>query len=197
VTATHFRRTNDTTDEYDWRYETLALSGDDGSQIWSTKHETHSQGYGSGPEMALDRGGNRVIVTGMLPDVDPTPSAFDSVTTRAYSIFDGSQIWEQSYARAQGTIAVDVLVDSGRATAYLIATDIKRGFSRDFRTIAYDSATGAVIWSAAYNSSPEGTSEDNAQDGAISSNGDVFITGVGGDFWDGDYVTIAYDADGT
>jgi PQQ-like domain len=79
----------------------------------------------------------------------------------------------------------------------LYVTGISQGVSTywDYRTAAYDSATGAELWSSTYDAASE---TDKAEDMGLSPDGTtLFVTGwsqSGPTFHAEDYATVAYDA---
>ena len=112
----------------------------------------------------------------------------------------GDPLWVDRYAGpAPGPDAEDYARDVAvgtDGTRYVTGTVASPGSDNDFRTVAYG-PTGAVLWSARYDGPAHDF--DAAEAIAVDSSRDtVYVTGTSFSATDGDYATVAYDAnDGT
>jgi uncharacterized delta-60 repeat protein len=107
----------------------------------------------------------------------------------------GTVLWETreeapKYAVETGMKVV--LDNSGN----LIATGIHwNGNDMDIKTIKYNSATGAKLWTGIYNGPGEGVDSPTAM--ATDASGNIYITGLSYSGTSVDYITVKYNADGT
>jgi hypothetical protein len=141
--------------------------------------------------MAASRDGGTVFVTG-------TSSAggdnSGNIATIAYDAATGDEVWTRIYNPPVH------LEDEGRAIAasptegLVFVTGRSRIDSDDFATIAYDSQTGAPVWTQRYDGATHG--QDLPTGIAVSQDGSrVFVTGSTTTATSElDFATIAYDA---
>jgi len=111
----------------------------------------------------------------------------------------GSQLWIKRYdgpgSAADRASAVAVSPDGSRVFV-TGESDGSPDTANDFATIAYDAATGSMLWTARYDG-PAGDLNDSARAIAVSPDGStVFVTGdsYGAAGVYTDYATVAYDA---
>lgn len=163
-----------------------------GRQLWATSYR--SPCHNGAGAIAASPGGGRVFVTGSggwCPDIG-------SYLTAAYGAATGRQLWVRHYtgrARSAEASAIAVSPDGGRRVFVTGTGDL--GFSSGAMTVAYNSATGARLWTARY-----GGTAFFASANAVAVSRDartVYITGSaevfsGGEVTRPDYITIAYDA---
>jgi outer membrane protein assembly factor BamB len=175
-------------------YATIAYDSTTGAVVWARRYNGPDNGSEVAVSVAASPDGSEVFVTGFR---DGGASSFDYATI-AYDAATGAVLWAKWYngpdndsdyatslaASADGSTVV--------VTGYSWASDLYFGY--DFATIAYDAATGAVLWARRYNDPDNGY--DYATSLAASADGStVFVTGQS---WDADtstdFATIAYDA---
>jgi hypothetical protein len=144
--------------------------------------------------MATSRDGGTVFVTGTSSTRGANSGNFATI---AYDATTGAEVWTSIYnppahleddARAiAASPTEDVVFVTGSSEASLTT-------EQDFATIAYDSVTGASLWTQRYDGPTHG--EDIPTAIAVSPDGSrVFVTGsttIG--FSQDDFQTIAYDA---
>lgn len=113
----------------------------------------------------------------------------------------GTQLWASKYsAPADGNRAFAVAVSPNGRTVYVTGTSFsganygKGATGSDYRTVAYNAATGARLWAARYNG--PGNNTDTAYSVALSPDGKtVYVTGASvGVRSSFDYATVAYRA---
>lgn len=153
-------------------------------------------GQDSAEQIVLDPAGERVYVSGA--SYGSTPGMLSpSISTVAYEAATGRRLWSQGYAGPGKSFdeptALRVSPDGSRL--YVTGMSAGTDTGNDTVTIAYDTATGAEVWTDRYTGSGSGSDWSNAL--TISPDGKtVYITGAttldGGEL---DYVTIAYNAD--
>jgi DNA-binding beta-propeller fold protein YncE len=166
---------------------TVAYDAVTGATRWLRRYDGPAHDYDDANALAVSPDGSRIFVTGW----SEAPERIDRVTI-AYDAATGARLW---VARYEGPTNED---DGARALA--VSPDGSRLFVTgeaggpdpaplDYLTVAYDTATGAQLWSARYNG-PGGTDEGS---GAIGVSGDGSRVFVNCDS-DNDYATIAYAA---
>ena len=158
--------------------------GAPGDVFWEAEYD------GGGNDIAYDLvvapDGSAVYAVGRsrLDTYDFATAAFDATT--------GAELWSQRYDAGRRDYAVTAV--SGPDGAALFVTGPSVHNTLNFATIAYDTATGEVIWTSDYDG-PEHlpdvpTSMAIAPDGAT-----VFVAGTSGGRGHRDYRTVALTAD--
>ena len=112
--------------------------------------------------------------------------------TVAYAAATGAMRWESA---GTTVTASKTVVSPGGSTVFVTGTSPGSGGSTDYGTAAYDSATGAQLWTASYHG--PGTGSDAADAIAVSPDGSqVFVTGESsnGTGSTTGFATVAYDA---
>jgi hypothetical protein len=108
----------------------------------------------------------------------------------------GAQLWEASYhgPTRRSDDAADIGVSPDGATVFVTGQSVGAGTGRDYATIAYDTLSGARLWTKRYDG--PANSHDDAIALAVSPDGSrVFVTGYSeGLTGGGDFATVAYDA---
>jgi WD40 repeat protein len=178
----------DGTPKYD--YLTVAYNAATGARLWLERYNGPANGSDSAESVAVSPRGDRVFVTGYSDGAD----SGSHYTTIAYNAASGAQLWvNRSISRGS---AVTVAVSPDGTEVFVTGTMYSAGSAWDYRTVAYNAATGAQLWARRYNS--PANEEDNARAMAVSPTGDrVFVTG-----WSYtneydtkyDYATVAYNA---
>jgi outer membrane protein assembly factor BamB len=146
------------------KFATVAYDAATGTQLWA---QTTKGSTGSG-DVAVSPDGSAVLVSGTVSKL----SGGSAFTTTAYAIATGTPLWTRRFhGRNPGNVpnAVTISPDGSR----LFVTGQSSGSSAlDFATVAYATASGAVLWSR------------------FLSSGQVFFSPIGG-------VAIGASPDGT
>jgi DNA-binding beta-propeller fold protein YncE len=176
-------------------YGTVAYNAGTGARLWAALWGgDHS--YPTG--LAVSPDGKRVYVTGGADEVNSVTGDYGTV---AYAAATGALLWASRYndPTDDRDVAAALAVSPDGARVYVTGTSSDNDTRNDYRTLAYNAATGARLWVAAY----KGPSEDNeASSMAVSPDGKrVFVTGASTatpyPSFNYDYATIAYSATGT
>jgi PQQ-like domain len=144
-----------------------------GTKLWAAAGPAGPAG-----SVAVSPDGSSVYVTG-----GPTV---------AYAAATGAMRWESAGTTVTGSKTV---VSPGGSAVFVTGTSPGSGGSTDYGTAAYDSATGAQLWTASYHG--PGTGSDAADAIAVSPDGSqVFVTGESsnGTGSTTGFATVAYDA---
>jgi outer membrane protein assembly factor BamB len=165
-----------------------------GEQVWLAKYNGPGNGLDAAHAVGVSPDNSAVYVTGGstgdTSGLDYATGAFDAGT--------GARLWGARYNGPGNSddVAVALGVSPDGSAVYVTGSSMGATTGQDYATIAYDAATGAVLWRARYNGA--GNDADLANALSVSPDGSVvFITGasVGGSGSYGwDYATIAYDA---
>lgn len=169
-------------------YATIAYDAASGAQLWVARYDGPGGDRDLAYDVAVSPDGARAYVTG----TSAGPGTADDYSTVAYDAATGAQLWVARYdAPAHSIDTGRTLVatpDGGR----VIVTGRSLGAGFDFATVAYDAASGALLWVARYDAALD---FDDARAIAVSPDGArVVVTGdslSGGSY---DYATVAYDA---
>jgi hypothetical protein len=167
------------------RPESGARRAAPGTTIW-----VQSSGVGATNDyaraIAVSPDGARVFVTGVSVHLEVT-----MFTTVAYDASTGAEQWLRIYHPGfeEGAWALGVSPDGSR----VFVTGEVSGFGgTDYATVAYDAATGALLWAKRFDSTAG--AGDVATALAVSPDGsEVFVTGQSATARGIDYVTLAYD----
>jgi outer membrane protein assembly factor BamB len=191
VIVTGFNLTNDR--GYEWL--TVAYSASTGAQLWFDRFNAAVGEFEDMPRgMAVSPDGSFVAVTGWGHD-----SAYaGDMTTVAYSVATGAQLWLASYSDPRG--------DNSAATAVAVSPDSTKVFvtgvgnsasdHTSYETTAFDAATGALQWATPYDGPPDGLGDNFGSSVAVSGDGSVaVVTGASQGTWavGNDFATLAYD----
>jgi putative pyrroloquinoline-quinone binding quinoprotein len=111
---------------------------------------------------------------------------------RATSV--AGELWSARYGRQFSDQAHAVVTSPDGASVFVTGWSNGGGTNDDYATLAYDAATGSVLWSQRYNGPNDGSDQANAlavsPDGAL-----VYVTGLSdSSATNDDYATLAYDA---
>ncbi|MDX2219215.1 MAG: Ig-like domain repeat protein, partial [Burkholderiales bacterium] len=173
-------------------FHTVKYSGTTGEQLWSASYNGSANGNDVAYAVAVDSSGD-VVVTGYSTDTGQGPN----IRTIKYNGATGAELWNvaQNGGANGSDVAYAVGVDSsGNVVVTGVTTDV--GQMENFRTTKYNGATGALVWSRAYNGSAG--IFDYAYAIAVSPVGDVAVTGFSNDIGQGQNIrTIVYNAAGT
>jgi hypothetical protein len=166
---------------------TVAYDAATGAQHWAAP-----TGLSNGGFLAVSPDGSRVFITGTSPDA----SGFLRMTTRAFDAATGAILWTAFY-RSPGTVtaganALAMSPDGSRV--FITGSSEDSGLTSRYTTVAYDAATGARRWAAAYRVQHQSA---RAASIAVSPLGtQVFVTGASLGPPNGHYAfaTVSYKA---
>jgi outer membrane protein assembly factor BamB len=183
-------------------YATVAYDAATGAQLWERRYT----GLGIGADArAMDASpdGTEVFVTGTFTVVPKlwessschvTSGNYDWATV-AYDAATGTQLWVMLYdGPAKGDDEPHAIAVGPDGTEVFVTGRTATTMCWNYVTIAYDAATGALLWRRFYNGPPK--ADDAAYSVAVSPDGTkVFVTGGSiGTRPLNDYATVAYDA---
>jgi hypothetical protein len=129
----------------------------------------------------------------------PGSLALPSVPAHARAqglVAPAGQLWEVRYNGSGNShdTATAIGVSPDGATVFVTGESTGPGTSRDYGTVAYDTATGTQLWVARYND-PANVGDTATAIGVSPDGATVFVTGASGGSGTGvDYATVAYDA---
>ena len=174
-------------------YATVAYDAATGGLLWVRRYDgpgTRRHGFDSANSIGVTPDGSTVFVTGGSAGA----TTHTDFATIAYDSATGRRMWSQRFDGPEGDYdaakALAVSPDGGAVfvTGYV---NYFKNYGTDYATIAYDTSTGAEIWSAVYDSGTDYEAGDSATALAVSPDGTrVFVTGS----TTYDYATVAYDA---
>ena len=163
-----------------------------GAPIWTKRYNGTGSGDDVASAVAVSPNGAMLFVTGHSAG----STSGDDYATLAYDASSGAKLWARAYNGPGNSYdsASSVAVSPNGAMAFVTGDSVGTTSGDDYATIAYDSSTGAKLWTKRYNG--PGNSYDYASSLAVSSDGaTVFVTGTSfGSSSNADYATIAYDA---
>jgi hypothetical protein len=168
-------------------YVTIAY-GSSGNALWVAKYDGPAGGDDSAYAMAIDSSGN-VCVTGFSGVGIGTTAGADYATI-CYDP-NGNQRWAARYDGPAGGVdwAFSMATD-GFGNVYVTGLSDGSGTGSDYATISYDSS-GTQRWIERYDGPASG--DDIARDVAVSSSGNVYVTGSSAGSGTGiDYATVRY-----
>ncbi len=145
----------------------VAYNAATGAKVWENE--------GSGRSVAVSPDGRSVFV---IRSVRAGGSTWD-FSTAAFDAATGRQLWASRYnGRANKADAPAAIAASPRGGAvFVTGTSVGRRSGLDYATVAYNSATGAPLWTKRYNGRANGP--DTASSVAASHDGGrVFVTGA-------------------
>lgn len=169
----------------------VASASRPGSELWSASYE------GSGGEGSTDA--DSVVTSPDGSTVFVTGQSEDDYATVAYDAFTGTSIWTSLYdgpgQDRDRSNAIGVSPDGTRV--FVTGTSIGSSGRSDYATVAYDAATGGLLWVRRYDGpGARRHGFDGAHALGVSPDGStVFVTGVSaGAATHTDFATIAYDS---
>jgi WD40 repeat protein len=170
------------------RYATVAYDAATGSTLWVRR----SKGRTINDEAnaaAVSPDGSELFVTGYTDD-----GRGRNYGTVAYDAGTGAELWRQGYdgpGEDQDTAYATGVTPDG-SVVFVTGSSAGKWSGGDFGTVAYDAATGAVLWIKRYNG--PGNDVDNGEALVVSPDGStVFVAGTSdGGATDYDIATVAY-----
>lgn len=157
-----------------------------GVQQWAARYDETGNSDDYASALAVDDSGN-VYVTGQSYSQE-TMSDFATVKYNAAGVERWAVRYNGEESSGDGATAIGI---DGSGNVYVTGWSFGSGTSRDYATIKYNQA-GVEQWVARYNGPAD--DEDEATSLAVSSSGDVYVTGysVEAGTWC-DYTTIKYN----
>lgn len=167
---------------------------DTGEPVWTAGRR--SRVYDSPQAAALSPDGATLYVTGAAYDAFSVAATDARITTVAYDVATGTELWEQTWDRLPDGFDVGKVIavspDGRTVVVGGVTTSPERDL--DFITLAYDTRRGRLMWAEVESGiRPDGT--DVLNDLAISPDSrTVYVAGTtaGVKEFDADYLTIAY-----
>lgn len=178
-------------------YLTTAYDAATGGTLWTAQYDM-PKGTSTPAAIAATSTGNAVIVTGTIRDATGTVVNFGTV---AYNPVTGARLWVRAYHNPNGASSAQSLAISPDGSRAFVTgtTDEVPGslFYGDYATVAYNTATGAQVWTARYRGPASGYGGP-AEDVAVSPDGaKVIVTGYNWSASPGsqpEFATVAYDS---
>jgi outer membrane protein assembly factor BamB len=178
-------------------YLTTALDAATGHTLWTEQYDV-PKGNSRPAAIAATSTGGAVIVTGTTVDATGKVVNFGTV---AYNPVTGVRLWVRAYHNPNGASGARSLVISPDGSRAFVTgtTDESPGavFYGDYATVAYNTATGAPLWTALYRGPASGYGGP-AEDVAVSPDGaKVIVTGYNWSASPGSqpqFATVAYDS---
>ena len=173
-----------------WDYVTLAYDALSGTRLWLNRYDGPAHRDDDPWALAVSPDGSRIFVTG------ESYGTGDDYATQAIDSTTGTELWSARYNGPHniGDVAKAVQVSPDGAKVFVTGETDAPDTANHFATVAYDAATGSILWGRRTNG--QGYNEQ-ADALAVSSDGSkVFVTG---NAWllpsaDYEYGTVAYDA---
>jgi len=172
-------------------YTTLAYNAASGTEEWIAHYDGTDQKDDEPSALAVSPDGSEVFITGYSDGI----GTFEDYATVAYDTATGTESWVSRYTgpgfnQDQGH-ALSVSPDGH--TVFVTGSSFEADSGSDYATVAYDAATGSPRWTHRLNT--PGNGADEARAIAVNPDGStVYVTGYGGPWTYGDYLTVAYEA---
>lgn len=171
-----------------------------GARAWLKRYDGPAKGSDSAAAIALDSWGN--VLVGGSSQGNGTGSDYAVIKYRGS---DGQQLWEGRYnGPANGTDNPTALAVDSAGNVYVTGNSWGgEDYRHDYATVKFRGGDGTMLWVRRYEGKIPGVlkSDEYARAIAVNAQGNVFVTGYTTSYWvpdeGGDYVTIAYNTDGT
>jgi hypothetical protein len=138
-----------------WDYATLAFDAKTGQEIWMSTYSAPDAGQDVPYGHALSPSGDKIYVTGRSQGA---ASGLDGdYATVAYDTASGTRLWVARFS-TPGAIfetGADVAVSPSGNRVYVTGGSTPWADAGDAVTQAYDASSGAVVWSARNNTTPD------------------------------------------
>jgi WD40 repeat protein len=162
--------------------QTIAYAASDGRRLWASRYAGPSDGREYPVDLDVTPDGSTVIVAQLSKDAD----------VLAYAAAGGALRWKHAITKGS---ASQVAVSPDGGVVYLTGSKLGSAPDYDYLTIAYDTASGAQIWSRRY-SFGSGTYDAANAIAVDPIDGTVIVTGTSWattSFPSADVATIAHD----
>ena len=173
------------------QYVTTAYNASTGARLWQANYgpvtdSSHASAIGVSPD------GSTVFVTGGSELVSGNGPSYRWATV-AYDAATGARRWTARCCRGGQAEATSLAVSPDGSQIYVTGFSDSPSGLETYATVAYGTATGAVVWDRRYD---DGTGDDTPRSVVVSPDGSrVYVTGatVGGPYGIRD-TTVAYTA---
>jgi PQQ-like domain len=175
-------------------YATVAYDAATGGRLWARRYNGPGDGADIVYSLAFSSDGTLVVVTGSSVG----SGTAEDYATVAYDAATGARLWARRYnGPGNGrdwAVSTGVSPDGG--SVFVTGSSTGDGTDLDFATLAYDGATGTLLWESRYDGPATFDQVDVAGALAVSSDGTrVFVVGgSNGVSTLNDATTIAYEA---
>jgi len=170
---------------------TVAYNAATGAQRWAARYNGPANLNDFGSAVAAGPGGQRVYVTGG----SRVPNSQLGFVTIAYTSAAGRQLWASRTRGWRVFMGVDSSVGVTRGGGTVLVADYTAGTTTRtaYRTTAYNSSTGAAMWSRLY-AGPAGYFDNVPAALGVSPDGStVYVTGTSDSpTSERDFATVAY-----
>jgi WD40 repeat protein len=153
-------------------YATVAYDAATGIRRWVARYDDPSSMQDLAAAVAVSPDGSTVVATGS----SEAAATKSDIATVAYNAATGKQLWVKRYNGAANQNEGGGAVVFGPDGPKVFITGTSEGATpghEDFATVAYNSATGALLWTKRYDGPTGG--DDNAYDLAASPDGSVLV----------------------
>jgi uncharacterized delta-60 repeat protein len=179
----------------DYDYATIKYDSS-GNELWVARYDGPGNGYDEARAIAVDASGN-VYVTGWSWR-SGAGFSYDYATVKYDS--SGNELWVARYdGPGNHWDFAHAMTLDGSGNVYVTGRSYDTDTNVDYATVKYDSS-GNQLWVARYNCPGNGFGCDEAYAIAVDASGNVYVTGSsdgsGGTYYDYDYATVKYDANG-
>lgn len=174
-------------------YVTIAYDSATGVGRWGARYNGPDDLRDIAYAVAVSPDGSTIYVTGLSTGAS---SNYDYLTV-AYNTANGARLWAKRY-NGPGNLydtANALGVSPDGSTVFVTGESWGNGSRWDYATIAYDGATGMLLWGARYNGAAN--EDDSAKSLGVSPDGStVIVTGssLKSLSSSADFLTIAYEA---
>jgi hypothetical protein len=170
------------------QYATVAYNAATGARLWQANYGPVTA-LSDASAIGVSPDGSTVFVTGKSEIVSGNTSSY-RYATMAYDAATGARRWTARCCRGGLAEAVSLAVSPDAARVYVTGVSISPAGSATYATVAYDAATGAVLWDRRY---VEGGTDAFARSVVASPDGSrVYVTGEAGGTDGVDDTTVAY-----
>jgi len=172
-------------------YGTIAYDAASGAPLWVKRYSGPGRGDDGATAAGISPDGSRLFVTGTSTG---SGGNYDYATV-AYDAATGKMLWASRYDGANNFDAARSLgVSPDGSKVFVTGMSVGSGTDFDYETVAYDAATGKLLWASRYDGPGNGADQATAL-GVDPDGSKVFVTGYSTGAGSGyDYATIAYDA---